>query len=108
MTFFSASWFGTKLKVSGHSRLPGSESERAGSETLGHIRGEYLVSRGSAGAEGPERLPFMEQNQERKAVYSKRQGSAGLTTLDFTIFHTPQVWQSELVMRLTQLPFSEC
>lgn len=71
MTFFSASWFGTKLKVSGHSRLPGSESERAASETLGHIRGEYLVSRGSAGAEGPERLPFMEQNQERKAVYSK-------------------------------------
>lgn len=58
------------LQVPGHNRLPSSGSER-GSETLGHIRGEDWISTGSARAEGTERLPFIEQNQERTAVYSK-------------------------------------
>lgn len=48
-------------------------------------------STGSAADEGPERLPFMEQKGKqtklnvRISTYSTR---------------TPQVWQSELIMRL--------
>lgn len=48
----------------------------------------------------------MKENQEREAVYSKLHVSP-LAELDFTIIYTPHVWLSKLVMRLTQLPFSD-
>lgn len=40
---------------------------------------------GSAGTEGHEGLPFMEQNQGRKAVQTKRQG---MISPPFTHTHT--------------------
>lgn len=77
--------------MSGHKRLPGNVSARAGGKALGQTRVEYWVSKRPAGAKLlKEPHSSGKTRKGRRCVFQiQRQCSVGHTKLHFTILHSP-------------------